>query len=238
MIFETQPQTWQELQDYVGQLFRECGFHVEISKVLPNVRGKKEIDVFVQDITSEYRPKILVECKFYKGKISQEKAHAFRTVMQDYGANLGFIVAPNGFQKGCYEVIENTNIRLVSLDELQAEYFEKWTTGMVNRYMPIADSLFPYWDHAGGKMHAEGKQLNFATHQLLNRAYNPICSLGPGDQSIWGFRRNYPITLPVLDDDLNITGQLEINSHRQYFDFIRDNSDRAILLYRKFFGEG
>jgi hypothetical protein len=31
---------------------------------------------------------------------------------------------------------------------------------------------------------------------------------------------------------------LEINSHRKSFEFIRDNSDRAMLLYRKFFGEG
>ncbi|RZJ89182.1 MAG: restriction endonuclease [Chryseobacterium sp.] len=189
MIFETQPQTWQELQDYVGQMFRECGFNVEVSKVLPNVRGKKEIDVFVQDLNSEYRPTILVECKFYKGKVSQEKAHAFRTVMQDYGANLGFIVAPNGFQKGCHEVVANTNVRLVSLDELQVEYFEKWINAMVGRYMPIADALFPYWDHVGGKIHAKGIPLDFDKHQLLNRAYNPICSLGPGDQTVFGFRR-------------------------------------------------
>jgi hypothetical protein len=56
MIFNTEPTTWKELQNYVGQLFRECGFATEISKVVQLVRGAKEIDVHTQDTASEYKP--------------------------------------------------------------------------------------------------------------------------------------------------------------------------------------
>ena len=45
MIFDTEPNNWKELQNFVGQLFKECGFETEVSKVVELVRGKKEIDV-------------------------------------------------------------------------------------------------------------------------------------------------------------------------------------------------
>ena len=149
MIFDTEPQSWTELQNYVGQMFDECGFQTEISKVVELVRGKKEIDVYTQDIRSEYKPIILVECKFWNKAISQETIHSFRTVVSDFGANIGFIVSKNGFQKGSYEAADKTNIRLVTLKELENEYYSKWKQGMTQKYMSYADRLFPYWDYPG-----------------------------------------------------------------------------------------
>ncbi len=95
MIFDSEPQIWQQLQAYVGQMFEECGFETEVSKVVELVRGKKEIDVFAKDIDGEYQPIILIECKFWNSPIPQEIIHSFRTVVSDYGANIGFIVSPN-----------------------------------------------------------------------------------------------------------------------------------------------
>ena len=93
MIFNSEPQNWNELQIYVGQMFEECGFETEISKVVDLVRGKKEIDVITKDISSEYLPIILIECKFWNKAVSQETIHSFRTVVSDFGASLGFIVS-------------------------------------------------------------------------------------------------------------------------------------------------
>ena len=31
MIFDSEPQTWQQLQTYVGKMFEECGFETEVS---------------------------------------------------------------------------------------------------------------------------------------------------------------------------------------------------------------
>jgi hypothetical protein len=56
MIFDNEPNNWKDLQNFVGQMFNECGFETEISKVVELVRGKKEIDVYTQDNSSEYKP--------------------------------------------------------------------------------------------------------------------------------------------------------------------------------------
>jgi hypothetical protein len=78
--------------------------------------------------------------------------HSFQTVVEGAGANFGFIVAKSGFQKGTYEAAQKTCIRLVSLGELEKQYYDQWQHGMVTRYMPLADQLFPYWDPVGGKI--------------------------------------------------------------------------------------
>jgi hypothetical protein len=234
-IFNSKPSTWQDLQDMVGQLFTEIGYTVEVSTVIDLVRGQKEIDVFVRDHTSEYGTTFLVECKFWNKPVNQETIHSFRSVINDAGANFGFIVSKNGFQKGSYEAAEKTNIKLVSLEELEEKYYKKWQVGMARKYMPLADSLFPYWDMVGGK-HPKNGKLDWDTHQLLNRAYYPLVHLSPADQDNFSERR-YPETLPVLDDSFQITGYLTLNNDRDYFDFIADNADKCFKHYRLMYHE-
>lgn len=237
MIFNSEPQNWKELQNYVGQMFEECGFETEISKVIDLVRGKKEIDVYTKDTTSEYHPIIIVECKFWNKPVNQETVHSFRTVVNDFGANLGFIVSKNGFQAGCYEAAEKTNVRLVSLKELEKEYYKKWKKAMVKRYIPYADKLFPYWDPSGGKVPPDGGKIDWDLQQLVYKAYRPVCTLCPKDFMMYGFRRQYPIKLPVLNDALSVIGEINILTDRDYFDFVENNKEKALrhfkILYRE-----
>ena len=86
-IFSNRPSTWQDLQNFVGKLFSEIGYAVEVSKVISLVRGNKEIDVFVQDTKSEYGTTFLIECKHWSKPVNQETVHAFHTIMNDAGAN-------------------------------------------------------------------------------------------------------------------------------------------------------
>lgn len=239
MIFNQKPKNWKELQNYVGQLFEECGFDTEISKVVELVRGKKEIDVYTTDKNSEYKPIILVECKFWNKPISQETIHSFRTVISDFGANFGFIVSKNGFQSGSYEAVKNTNIRLVTLDELEKEYYPKWKQGMAKKYVKYADELFPYWEPYGGKKPKDGGTISWDEERLLSSAFNPICSLGPKDfmEELGGFKRIYPISIPKIDIDFNIVGEIKINNDREYFDFVEENKERALTYFKKLYRE-
>lgn len=236
MIFDKEPNNWRDLQNFVGQMFKECGFETEVSKVVDLVRGKKEIDVYTQDNSSEYKLIILVECKFWSSPISQETIHSFRTVVADFGANVGFIVSKNGFQSGSYEAVKNTNIRLVSLKELENEYYVKWKQNLTKNYMPYADKLFPYWDYPG-KMPLDGGTIDFKKQQLIHSAYKPICSLGPSDQKLDGFIRSYPMTIPIINDELEQIGTIQILTDRQYFDFVEKNKEKALghfkILYRE-----
>ena len=234
-IFNTRPSTWQELQDMVGQLFTEVGYTVEVSTVIDLVRGKKEIDVYVHDHTSEYGTTFLIECKFWNKPVNQETIHSFRSVINDAGANFGFIVSKNGFQKGSYEAAEKTIVKLVSLEELEERFYKKWQIGMARKYMPVADRLFPYWEMMGGK-HPQNGKLDWDTHLLMNRAYYPFVHLSPGDQD--NFReRSYPEILPVLDDNFQITGHITLNNDRDYFDFIADNTVKSLRHYQLMYHE-
>jgi hypothetical protein len=206
MTVYARPENWKDLQNYVGKLFQEIGYEVEISKVVDLVRGRKEIDVYVKDTLSEFHPVFLVECKFWKKAVDQETVHAFHTVMNDFGANFGFIVSENGFQQGCYEAAKNTNIRLVSLEELEKQYHDKWQSGMVRRYLPLADMLFPYWDPSGGKMPKGGTLFNWENQQLVSAAYKPLIGLGSWDLNAQ-MKRKYPFSVPVINDLFKIEGQ-------------------------------
>jgi restriction system protein len=52
--------------------------------------------------------------------------HSFRTVVSDIGANIGYIIAPSGFQSGSVNASEFTNIKLVTWEEFQNEFEETW----------------------------------------------------------------------------------------------------------------
>lgn len=236
MIFNKRPESWQDLQNMVGQLFNEVGFHVEVSKTVELVRGKKEIDVFVQDTINEYKPIFLIECKYWAKPVSQETVHSFHTVINDFGANFGFIVSKNGFQSGAYEAAKSTNIRLVSLEELEDEYHSKWQSGMIKRFLPIADKLFPYWDPSGGKMPTDGKGISWDQQRLITDAYRPITSIGEWD--LHGkMRRKYPMSIPVINDKFEVISEVVIQNDRDYFDFVTANQEKAFrhfkLLYRE-----
>jgi Restriction endonuclease len=236
LIFKHSPDTWQDLQDYVGQLFSEIGYHVEIEKTIELVRGKKEVDVYVKDTESAYQPTFLIECKHWKSAVPQEVVHSFQTVMEAFGANFGFIVAKSGFQEGAYVAAEKTNIRLVSLEDLEHEYYDKWQHGMIKRYLPLADQLFPYWDPSGGKMPADGQPISWDTSQLLYDAFRPIAQLG--EWNLHGkLMVKYPMTLPVLSDQLQPIDEITLRNDRDFFDFIDANKEKATrqfkILYRE-----
>ena len=236
MIFDTEPKNWKELQNYVGQMFEECGFQTEVSKVVDLVRGKKEIDVFAQDLKSEYSPITLIECKYWNKPINQETVHSFRTVVNDFGANIGFIVSKVGFQSGSYEAAEKTNIKLVTLKELEETFYTRWKQEMVTRYLPYADELFPYWDY-GGRMPSNREIFTSEKLILTTAAYRPITSLTPFEDVPNGFRRNYPMTIPVINDEYEKVEEKIINTHREYFDFVEEKKDEAIQRFKILFGE-
>jgi hypothetical protein len=62
-IFDKEPEDWSDLQNMVGQMFSEMGCEVEVSKKVENVRGTKEIDVYVRDIKVQPPSVYLGGCK-------------------------------------------------------------------------------------------------------------------------------------------------------------------------------
>ena len=57
-------------------------------------------------------------------------------------------------------------------------------------------------------------------------AYEPLIWLGPVSR-FQGFRHQFPLTLPAVNDRGQIEGQVVISSYRQLFDFIERNEEAA-----------
>lgn len=236
-IFDRSPASWQELQSMVGQMFEEMGCDVDVSRRISHVRGTKEIDVFVQDTTATPPATYLIECKYWTRPIPQEVIHAFRTVMNDIGAHQGYVVSRNGFQEGAHAAAQNTNIDLISFDNLQDIFKDRWRIAMAERFMPDADNLFKYWDPSGGRMpQIKWNDSHVSRHRKLVEAYLPFIHLGPLSE-INQHRFKLPLTLPRINNSGHISGSRSINTYRELYDFFSENKDNALYHFQVLHGE-
>jgi hypothetical protein len=87
--------TWQDLQREVARILAECGFTVEVEKVLTTVRGEVEVDVYAQEIVKGRTYQLLCECKHWDRAVRQTVIHSFRTIVSDFGANVGYLISLN-----------------------------------------------------------------------------------------------------------------------------------------------
>jgi hypothetical protein len=236
-IFDKEPKDWRDLQELVGQLFEELGCAVTIGAKVQLVRGQKEIDVLAVDSGVTPQSTYAIECKHWSSPIPQEVVHSFRTVVADFGAHRGLIISKVGFQSGAYEATKNTNIDLYSFQQLQATFFDRWRAAMAKRHMASADALFPYWDPVGGRMPPShwGDDERQKLH-LLVEAYQPFITLGP-TLSYSGYVLALPMKVLVLSEDLVKEGELDIQTYRQFYDFIDSNSEIALQRFKRLFAE-
>jgi len=118
---------WHDLQKHVCTLFNEMGYKAEIEKIIYLAgRGKKEIDVYIEDPNASHNQVYIIECKYWDTNVNQDVVHGFKTVMDGAGASTGFIISKRGFQSGAYEAIRFTNIQLLTFEELQHLYGNEW----------------------------------------------------------------------------------------------------------------
>jgi len=139
------PSDWKDLQQQVAQILEECGLETYVGRTIETVRGTVEIDVYAED--EEQKPAVtyLCECKRWKSSIPKTIVHSFRTVVNDYGANFGFIICSKNFQRGAYEAAEKSNVRLLTWIEFQELFVERWiNTYMLPRIYREADPLIEY----------------------------------------------------------------------------------------------
>lgn len=178
------PENWQSLQDDVGRILGECGFDFETSKVIKIPRGKVEVDVYAEELVHGRKNIIVCECKYWRSRVPQSVIHAFRTVVQEIGANTGYIISLEEFQSGSHAASEFTNIELVTWNQFQKVFLESWYenffTKEVNEkldsIMTYAEPFLPAWFE---KMSAIDKDKYIELHQKYAIFGVIMQSLGP-----------------------------------------------------------
>jgi hypothetical protein len=126
VLTSTIPSRWEDLEDLVTAILGECGMDAKRQVTLPLRRGTVDVDVLATETVDGIAQVTICECKHWKTNIPKEVVHAFRTVMQETGANRGYIISRMGFQSGAFEAAVATNITLVTFAEFQQRYLEKW----------------------------------------------------------------------------------------------------------------
>lgn len=126
MKITTKPLDWKDLQNKGGEILTQCDFKVEIEKKVSSIRSLIEIDVYAEEIIDNRKYLVLCECKMWNSNIPQLYVHGLRTVVNDVGANKGYIISTSNFQPGTKDSVENTNVELLTWDAFQQNFFKSW----------------------------------------------------------------------------------------------------------------
>jgi len=228
-IFDVDPADWRDLEDKVRQIFRECDCIVLPSKGVKTVRGRVDVDVVARDETRRPHQFILCECKHWKARVPKTVVHAFRTVVADAGANLGYIISDSGFQSGAREAAANANIRLVTWKQFQAELFERWFVAMEHRLTEFCDLICDLEETGDRTLMDEaiskGGEGALSIWNALTRQYVQF-SLASSKIGRGKFR-----AFPFRSIDPARGQSIEFTSPRLYFDIMLENAPRAFKDY-------
>jgi len=150
MIFQTGPETWQELEELVHQAFSEMGYEAHRQHQLDTVRGSVKVDVYARKVSAPIPTVVIGECKYWNRPVDQSVVHGFRTVCQDAGAHFGLIVSKEGFQSGSKVSALSTNVHLLDFEEFQTTFFEEWRSGAFSLLCLMRDEILPIFRATAG----------------------------------------------------------------------------------------
>ena len=137
---------WSQYQDEVAGFFRLLGLEAESNQRVDGVRTAHNVDVVVRSRHAGFEVLWLVECKHWRTRITKEKVLAIREIVNDTGADRGFIMAESGFQSGALEAACYTNVMLTSLRDLKETLaFEIGKAKLQSLYSRIDSCAERYW---------------------------------------------------------------------------------------------
>jgi hypothetical protein len=244
------PGDWKGLQNQVNEIFRRSGLNSETDKKISTVRGSVNIDVFAEDSGSQPTTTYLCECKHWKSNVPKTVVHALRTVVQDYGANWGFIISSGAYQSGAYEAAAKSPVRLLTWNDFQKLFVDRWIHNyMIPRLREEADPLVEYTEPINSRVFRKADKLATEKRQLFKELRQKYMSLGflalrfivaefAGEMTSMTnlpLRRNIPDFGAVqtnLPDDL-----LDAICLRDFVDILCRHAQEGIAAFDQVFGE-
>lgn len=110
---------WHDYQRETAEFFQGLGLEATIDETLQGIRTTHDVDVVVRSVNVGFEAIWLVECKHWRTPVTKLHVLALREIVNEVGADRGFIVGESGFQSGAYEASTMTNVSLTSLSELR-----------------------------------------------------------------------------------------------------------------------
>lgn len=238
-IFEKEPKSWNELQIMTSSLLSDMGYLCEIEKNIETARGKVNIDVYAQMQNKQPSQTILVECKYWSKRVPKTVIHAFRSVVNDSGANFGIIISKKGFQEGAVSATQMTNISLYSWEEFQDYFKAEWLKSMIHSNHVAGRPLLDFTDYMGDFYYAEFDELSDENKEAffaIKRKYSEFAIYCHKDYYL--NQRNGDIEyLDRAIDERKNKMPIEINSYSDYFYFVKNYCKRGLVEFDMLFGK-
>lgn len=112
---------WFQFQENICEHFLSIGAEAKTNVTVAGVRTNHDIDILVKTKFLGEDLTWVIEAKKWKHKVNKLQVLGLRTIVDDIGADRGFIISEVGFQSGAIEATSNTNIRLKTFAELQRD---------------------------------------------------------------------------------------------------------------------
>jgi hypothetical protein len=105
-------------QQDVSRFFGDLGMEALVDQTVRGVRTSHDVDVLVRGSYVGFDITWVVECKAWQSRIPKEKVLALRQIVDDVGADRGFIMAESGHQSGALEAALVSIVTLTSIADL------------------------------------------------------------------------------------------------------------------------
>lgn len=110
---------WKDYQEKAAEFFRSLGLDAKTDVTIQGARTKHDVDVLVKSHHAGFEVTWIVECKYWKSKVSKLHVLALREIVNDTGADRGILLAEEGFQSGAIEAANLTNVQVTSLANVE-----------------------------------------------------------------------------------------------------------------------
>lgn len=140
---------WYEFQELIAEHFRSLGASSSTNISLDGVRTRHDIDILVVTKFLGADIKWVIEAKCWNTNVPKEKVLALRTIVDEVGADRGFLISEKGFQSGAFDAAFKTNVELVTFGDLKKRTKNIVQGEMLKAYEARADLLAKrYFTHS------------------------------------------------------------------------------------------
>lgn len=144
----TKEADWYQFQEIICSHFISIGARAETNVTVKGTRTTHEIDILVKTKFLGQDLLWIVEAKKWKSKINKLQVLGLRTIVNDVGADRGFIISDKGFQSGAIEAAKNSNIKLLNINQLIIETKELIQSEIIKSYRKRLFLIeHRYWSH-------------------------------------------------------------------------------------------
>lgn len=211
---------WYKFQEEIRKVFIKLGCDAETNVRVRGVRTFHDIDIYVNSKYIGQNIKWVIEAKYWNKRVSKLHVLALRQIVDDIGADKGFIISENGFQKGAIEAATNSNISLQTFDDLLKISSETFQNEILKTYSRRLNYILNrYFSHS------KNIRIKYELREdpyVFKRKFSVyVLLIAISDAIISGIKNEYPIDIETYLEEKY--GDSSISNFHQLINWLNCN---------------